>query len=323
MSRMQDKNTPNSPAVFVGIDVGKAALDICLLPMNESIQVPNTAAGIRKLIERLKSVHVQRVAIEATGRYHRRAHRMLHHCGIPVAVINPYRSRKFADALGKLAKSDKIDASVLAQFAAVMSPEPTLPSSQQQQALCDLNVARRQVLQEVGDLQRQLSETTHALIARQIRARIKIAKRHLKTIQQEIRDLIRSNEMLHRRFAILTSFLGIGFVTAITMLTDFEELGQANCKQIAALAGVAPMNQDSGAMRGTRVIRGGRPHIRNALYMGAVSQTYRDSPPGVFYRRLVRDGKNPKVALTAVMRKLVIIANTLISENRAWQPTPP
>lgn len=323
MSRMQDEINQSKTRVTAGIDVGKAVLDMCVLPAAKSFQVENTVNGIRRLIRLCQRHGVQLIALEATGRYHRLAHQMLHEAGLAVAVINPYRSRKFADASGKLAKSDRIDAGVLAQFAAVMQPQPTEPSSQHHKTLSDLNVARRQVSQEVGDLKRQLYETDHPVIARQIRARIKMAARHLTVLLQEIRDLIRTHDVLHHRFGILTSIPGIGFITATTMLTDLKELGQANCREIAALAGLAPMNRDSGTMRGTRCIRGGRIHLRNTLYMGAVSQINRDSPSGAHYRRMVREGKKPKIALTAVMRKLVILANTLITENRYWQPAPP
>lgn len=166
MSRMQDEINPSTIAVTAGIDVGKAVLDICILPRGQTLQVENTSTGIRRLGAVLRRGRVQLIALEATGRYHRLAHRMLHEAGFAVAVINPYRSRKFADALGKLAKSDRIDATVLAQYAAVMKPASTRPASDHHKALRDLNVARRQVSQEVGDLKRQLYETDHPVIAR-------------------------------------------------------------------------------------------------------------------------------------------------------------
>lgn len=150
-----------------------------------------------------------------------------------------------------------------------------------------------------------------------------MSERHLAVLEQEIRMLVRAHDDLRHRYAILTSIPGIGFITATTMLTDLGELGRANCREVAALAGLAPMNRDSGAMRGTRTIRGGRAPVRNALYMVAVSQTRRDSPPGAYYRRLAREGKKPKIAMTAVMRKLVFLANTLVAEDRHWQPEPP
>ncbi|MEL6220409.1 MAG: IS110 family transposase [Pseudomonadota bacterium] len=323
MSRMQDEIDRSATGLYAGIDVGKTVLDVCLLGSATSHQVPNTCPGIRRLIRLFHRRGVRLIALEATGRYHRLAHEMLHEAGLAVAVINPYRSRKFADALGRLAKSDRIDAAVLAQFAASMQPVPTAPASKDHKALRDLTVARRQVSQEIGDLRRQLYETDHPLIARQIRARIKMAERHQAALEQEMRNLVAAHDALRHRFKILTSIPGIGFVTATTMLTDLCELGQANAREIAALAGLAPMNRDSGTMPGVRAIRGGRPHIRTALYMGAVSQIRKEGQAGAFYRRLVREGKKPKVALTAVMRKLVVLANTLVTEDRHWQPEPP
>lgn len=301
MSRMQDEIDRSATGPYAGIDVGKTMLDECLLGSAMNHQVPNTGPGIRRLIRLFQRHGVRLIALEATGRYHRLAHEMLHEAGLAVAVINPYRSRKFADALGRLAKSDRIDAAVLAQFAASMQPVPTAPASRDHKALRDLTVARRQVCQEISDLRRQLYETEHPLIARQIRARIKMAERHQAVLEQAMRNLVAAHDALRHRFRILTSIPGIGFVTATTMLTDLCELGQANAREIAALAGLAPMNRDSGTMRGARAIRGGRPHVRNALYMGAVSQIRKEGQAGAFYRRLVREGKKPKVALTALM----------------------
>ncbi|MEM8634394.1 MAG: transposase [Pseudomonadota bacterium] len=149
-----------------------------------------------------------------------------------------------------------------------------------------------------------------------------MAERHLAVLLQEIRSLVQNHEVLRHRFETLTSIPGIDFITATTMPTDLQELGRANCREIAALAGLAPMNRGCGAMRGNRCIWCGRFHVSNTLYMGAVNQISRYGPSGAHYRRLVREGKKPKIALTAGMRKLVILANTLIFEDRYWQPTP-
>lgn len=323
MSRMQDKIDHDIANIHAGIDVSKKTLDMFLRPINTYMKFSNDDAGIKDLIHHCTRYHVKIIAMEATGKYHCKAHHMLHQAGFHVSVINPYRSRKFADALGKLAKSDPIDASVLADFAALLQPKITIPPSSLHKALRDLNVARRQVLEEVGNLKRQLYVTDHPLAARQIRARIKMCVRHKVILEDEMKKLIATNEKLKRRFDILTSIPGIATVTATTFLAELDELGQVSCRQIAALAGVAPMNRDSGLKRGTRSIRGGRVNVRNMLYMCAVGQIRRDSQSGIHYRRLLKLGKNPKVALTAVMRKLVILANTLVTEDRHWQPTAP
>lgn len=186
---------------------------------------------------------------------------MLHELGLHVAVINPFRSRKFAGALGQIAKTDTIDAEVLARFAALLQPKPSLPPSKIQKTLRDLNVARRQVLAEFGTLKRQLSETDNPLVARQMRARIKMCARHQTMLENDIHELIQSQQDLQHRYDILTSIPGLGPQTATTLITDMDELGQVNCREITALAGLAPMNRDSGARRGPRMIRGGRMHV--------------------------------------------------------------
>lgn len=327
MSRMQDEITP--PAAcdkhhgYAGIDVGKYALDVFVHPAGELSRFDNDAAGLRKLVRHCRRHGVRLVALEATGRYHRKAHEALHAAGFQVAVVNPFRSRKFADAMGRLAKSDRIDAQVLTHYAMTIQPQPTLPPSAHHKALRELNVARRQVLDQVGTLKRQLYETEHRLVRRQITARIAMAERHLKALEQEIEAVIDSQAELRHRFDILTSIPGIGFVTATTLLTELEELGQVNCRQIAALAGVAPMNRDSGMKKGVRSIRGGRAYVRRMLFMCAVGLSRREGIMGSFYRRLVSQGKNPKVAMTAMARKLVILANTLVAEDRHWQPAAP
>jgi len=321
MSRMPEKINEPLARVHLGIDVGKSRLDVFVHPVGAKLRVTNDKTGIDKIVKLSEGFDVQLVALEATNKYHQLVHRSLHEAGLNVAVINPYRSRKFADALGQLAKTDAIDAEVLARFAALMQPQPTVPPSDHHKALRDLNVARRQVIDEMSTLSRQLHTTDHPLAARQIRTRIRLCERQQRALEAEIKAVIETQDDIRHRFEILTSIPGIGVVTATTLLTDLDELGRANSREIAALAGLAPMNRDSGAMRGMRMIRGGRQNLRNMLYMCAVGLSRRDGPMGSFYRRLVREGKNRKVALIAVARKLVVIANTLIAEDRHWRPT--
>ena len=321
MSRMQEKIKPSTETTYAGIDVSKDTLDFCIVPHGVTELVSNDKKGIRTLIQQCQLYAVQLVAVEATGKYHRLLHDMLHEAGIAVAVINPFRSRQFADSMGKLAKTDTIDAETLARFAERMKPEPKKPPGMPFKLLRELHTARRQVLDEIGDLKRQLQTTEHRLATQQIRARIKMAERHKSALEQEIQKLINADTEMKQKFDILTSIPGIGVTTATILIADLSELGQLNAKEIAALAGVAPMNWDSGTKQGNRMIRGGRKTVRNALYMCVVSCIRRPNPIGAFYRRLIQRGKNPKVALTATMRKLVIIANTLIADNRCWQPT--
>lgn len=323
MSRWQEKRSRTITETFAGIDVGKCQLDVFIHPTGHRLQVANTAKAIRIVIRELAKYDVKLAVLEATGKYHCLAHAMIHEAGIPVSVINPFRSRQFAESMGSLAKTDRIDAQMLASFAQRMAPSPTAPPEKQTKLLHELHTARRQVCDEVADLKRRLQNTDHALARGQIKERIALGERHKLALEIEIQALIASSGELKRRFDILTSIPNVGKITAAVMLADLSELGQANAKQIAALAGVAPMNWDSGKKRGSRMIRGGRKAVRNALYMCAVSATHRSDPLGRTYRALIKRGKNPKIALIAVMRKLVIIANTLVSENRTWEAEAP
>ena len=323
MSRTQEQIDQHVANVCAGVDVSKDKLDFAVHDQDIELTVPNDRRGIQKLIRECTLRNVRLVALEATGKFHRLVHEMLYEADVPVAVINPYRSRQFADSVGQLAKTDKIDARVLARFAAVLHPEPTEPISNRSKALRELQAARRQLVDEIGNLKRRLKASEHPLAIRQLKARLKLAETHKTKLEEELHTLIHSVEDLEAKFRVLTSIPNIGATTATLMLADLGELGHVNCRQIAALAGVAPMNWDSGTRQGNRSIRGGRPHVRRALYMCAVSAIGRRGHYGAFYQGLIQKGKQPKVALTAVMRKLVILANTLIAENRRWQAVPP
>lgn len=323
MSRTQEQIANMHLTTYAGIDVGKDHLDIYIHPGGERLRIRNDMSGLGPAVKTLSAQNVALAALEATSIYHRLAHQTLHEAGIQVAVVNPFRSRQFADSIGKLAKTDTIDAKTLAIFAQRMSPKAVTPPDDDIRQLHDLHTARRQVADEVANLKRQLSTTAYPLAKQQIKARIELGELHKRTLEKEILGVIAENAALKHKFDILISIPGIGPTTAAIMLADLAELGKVNAREIASLAGVAPMNWDSGKKYGNRVIRGGRRCVRNALYMGAVSCIARSNPLGRTYRKLIERGKHPKVALTAVMRKLVIIANTLIFENRTWQPDNP
>jgi len=246
-----------------------------------------------------------------------------------VAVVNPYRSRKLADALGLWAmgglwaKTDAIDARVLALFACHVDPRPTPPPNADIAALKELVAARRQMVADLTALNNRLGNTGHRLATSQLRARIKMLERHLKALEAEIHRLIAAKPALARRAAILASVPGIGPIGVITLIAEMAELGICSRTQIAALAGVAPMNWDSGLMRGRRIIKGGRAGVRAVLYMAALTAIRTNPGLKAFYRRLVANGKKSKVALTAVMRKLIVLTNILVKEDRTWSPTPP
>jgi len=323
MSRMQEQIMNEPPSVYAGIDVGKSQLDVFIHPSGIRLQAQNNRSSMLRLLRTLTGHGVDLVVMEATGKYHCRLHAMLHEAGVATAVINPFRSRQFADSIGKLAKTDTIDAETLALFGERMNPAPTTPPTPHTKLLHDLHTARRQVSNEVADLKRQLQTTDNPMASRQIEARIRLGQEHKKILEKELLTVIQSNAELKMKYDILISIPGIGKITAAIMLADLSELGCANARQISALSGVAPMNWDSGKRNGKRMIRGGRRCVRNALYMCAVACSRRSDCFGNTYRNLVQRGKPPKIALTAVMRKLVIVANTLISEGRLWQDTAP
>ncbi len=318
-------NASATQPVYVGIDVSKAQLDIFLLPVNKYFQVANDKNGHRKLKRELAKHDISCIAMEATGKLHRLVHRTLHEGGLPIAVINPYRSRKFADSIGQLAKTDKIDAKVLALLAQMHQLEATPPVCNSLEELNELVYAWRKSKAEKTRLSNRLGAAQSTFLKAELKHPLRSIKGHIKRLQEEIMRRIEADEMLARRYEILLSVPGIGKATAITLIACLDELGSCNSKQIAALAGVAPMNWDSGKMRGQKHIRGGRKEVRNSLYMAAVSAGSRGCNPSMksLYDRLIKAGKKAKLALTAVMRKLVILANTLISENREWQPIAP
>ncbi|MBB1492943.1 IS110 family transposase [Paracoccus sp. MC1854] len=326
MSRIKGKATTNqtpSEAVMVGVGVRKTWLDVFLHPMGERVRVGNDATGIGKLLTCCLAHSAGLVVMEATGRYHRAAHTALHEPGISVALVNPYCTRRFADVLGCLAKTDEIDAEVLARFATIMKPAPTEPSSATMARIREIVVARRQVINERFVLENQCAEATSDIVKDLLTERIALCRRHCDLLDAELQAGLKADPQIARRYAILTSIPGIGPTTAATLLAEMKELGSANAGEVAALAGLAPMNRDSGMMRGRKTIRGGRVLARNTLYMASVSAVRWNRDFKAFYERLRRAGKPFKVAITAVMRKLLILANTLLKEGRAWSATPP
>ena len=314
-----------SEETYIGIDVCKSHLDVHIHPCDETWRVSNDRCGIAAFLRRLAAlpVAVRLVVVEATGKWHRAVHRRLHEAGYDVAVVNPYRSRKLADAMGHLAKTDAIDARTLALFGQALRPRITPPPPKTVAALRELVAARRATVAEASALGNRLMTAEHGLVARQLRARMAMLKRHIQAMAISISNAIEADPAMASLFNILTSIPGVGSVAATTMIAELTELGACSRTQIAALLGVAPMNRDSGAMRGRRIIKGGRAPLRAVLYMAAIAAVRCNPEIKAFYERLKNRGKKPKLALTAVMRKLVILANTLVRENRPWAPDAP
>jgi len=320
---MQGKVTSEAgaeTAVYAGIDVCKAWLDVYLHPIGRAFRVPNSKEGCKQLRLKLSGFPVALVVMEATGKLHRLCHRMLSAAGFAVAVVNPYRSRKLADALGQLAKTDRIDARMLALYGQVIGPEATPVPAKTLAELQELVLARQAAKAGETALKNQYGAAESPALKRLLKTPLDAQGRLIAGLEAAIKALLSSDAGLKRRYEILTSIEGIGPIAAVTLVACLSELGVLAGAQIAALTGVAPMNCDSGEMRGQRRIKGGRAHVRTALYMAAVTAIRCNPDMKAFYARLRAAGKPAKVALTAVMRKLVLLANTLIREDRYWTP---
>lgn len=321
---MQGKETSEQETIkySAGIDVGKNWLDAHIVPADISLRVTNTREGIAKLKRWLMRIKPDLVAVEATGKWHRLVCRSLHASGIAVSVAVPYRVRMFAKAQGIVAKTDKLDARVLAQFAAVMAPPVHAPAPPVLEELQELVTARDSAVAEGTALKNQLAVAETIFLKRQLGRRIARLKADLKALADECCKRINADPGLAKRYEILLSIPGIGSKIAITLIATLSELGCLNSKQIAMLAGLAPVANDSGQHQGARIIRGGRAIVRKMLYLAAVSAARCDPTLRAFYLRL-SENKPTKVALVATARKIVLLANTLIAENRLWQPTAP
>lgn len=305
---------------YVGIDISKNSLDVHIHPADRNEHFNNDKKGFKALEQWLTSHPVIMIVFEATGRYHHDLQAYLDSISYRVCVINPYRSRRFAQALGLLAKTDKADARMLAQYGAMIKPEPTLLLDQDIKTLKELIVGRRALMKRMTQISNHMQDCRGALLKRQSLQAIKQCQRHLVQIDHEMEKVITAKQTLKQRFDILTSIPAIGPTTAFTLIAEMPELGNMTAKQASSLIGLAPIAQDSGMYRGRRKIRAGRHGPRMALYMAAVASLRFNQDMVNFYARLKQNGKPSKVALVAVMRKMIVLANTLIAEQRKWAP---
>ena len=323
---MQGKVTSKNSAatqVYIGIDVCKKWLDIAIHPLDYSGRFENTAKGFGKLIRLLAEHNVVLIVMEATGKLHRKAHEALHAAGLPVAIVNPLRSRLFAEAVGKLAKTDRIDAKILAFLAESLKPAAAAPKSGLMETLQELVRARQAAIDGHTALTNQSSASICAFVKRELARRRAAIAASIARYDKEILRLIQSDPNLERRYRLVLSIPGVGAVAATGFVTGLSELGSCSAKQAAMLAGLAPLACDSGDGKGARHIWGGRAGVRRSLYMAALSAARHNPDLKAFYERLIAAGKLPKVAITAVMRKLVVLANTLITQDRFWHPQAP
>ena len=304
--------------IFVGIDVAKDHLDVHLLPSGSASSCANNARDARALAADLARQQPALVVLEATGGYERLVVRCLVAAGLPVAVANPRQVRDFARSTGRLAKTDKIDAAIIARFAQAVKPKVRHLPNEQEQALKDL-LARRQQLMDMRVAEANRMQQAHSTrIRRSIQSVIDAVNAQIKQLDDGIDRTIKDSPIWCEKQDLLLSVPGIGPATSRTLLASLPELGRLNRRQIASLVGLAPINRDSGQMRGHRTIWGGRAAVRSALYMAAFASTRHNPVIGAFYHRLRAQGKPYKVAITACMRKLLLILNAIVKTKQLW-----
>lgn len=306
---------------IVGIDVSKRWLDIHMHEENKSWRVNNDPDGHVTLLRQMQSIQAELIVFEATGGYESRAVKALSEVGLAVAVVNPTRVRRFAEAVGILAKTDKIDAKVIAHFSSVVHPPVNGRQTALEEQLAACVERRRQLLVELKAEKNRLS-TCPVFVQEDIEAHIIWIEEHIETLEADIRTFIAQKPELQERAKIIDSVPGVGEVTASTMVAELPELGTINRQKIAALVGVAPFNKDSGPKKGRRRIFGGRDGIRSTLFMAALSAIKHNPIIKPFYAKLISKGKEKMVAIVACMRKLLVIINAMVRKGEVWKYLP-
>jgi transposase len=301
----------------VGIDVSKAALDIAIRPTGQHWQIPHTNDAIHDLASQLVSLHPFLVVLEATGGLEIPLTGALATAGLPIVVVNPRQVRDFAKATGKLAKTDAIDAHVLAHFAEAVRPTPRPLPDAQTQAISAMLARRRQIVAMLTAEKNRL-RTANGAVREDLLQHIAWLEERLSKLDTDLRETLRQSPIWREKDNLLQSVPGVGPVLSLTLLAQLPELGTLSRRQIAALVGVAPLNRDSGTLQGKRTIWGGRASVRAALYMGALVASRWNPVLRAFYQRLCAAGKPKKVALTACMRKLLTLLNAMLKYRTLW-----
>lgn len=304
---------------YVGIDVSKKHLDVCVHATKEHFRTTNDDSGFREIKKRLSPYSPCLLIAEATGGFEADLVRTLQKKHFSCAVVNPRQVRDFAKALGRLAKTDKIDASVLAHFGEVVKPSPKAMVKAEEQTLSDTQQRRRQLVDMIT-MEKNRCDKASGHVRKQIKKTIDFLEKQLKEVDKNLADQVSENEAWQTKMELLKSIKGVGQVIALTLVSDLPELGQVSRQEIAALVGVAPFNRDSGSRQGRKEIGGGRANVRTALYMGTLVAVRYNPPLKSFYEKLCKAGKKKKVALIACLRKLLVIMNTMIKNNTPWQP---
>lgn len=307
----------------IGVDVSKDGLDAYRLADGASRRFANDKAGCKALIKWLAATPVARVVFEATGPYHRMIERALDTAGVPIAKVNPRQARRFAEAAGKLVKTDRADAAMLARMGEVLDLQPRSCVSQTIAELKELHLARAALVKDRTAAKNRAKAITLPLLEKQNKKRLAEINVKIQEIDAAIEMLIADDAQLARRFEIVLSIPGVSKITAFALLIEMPELGTLEGKQAASLAGLAPIQRQSGSWKGHAFIRGGRAFLRQALYMPALVACRFNKDSRALYKKLLEAGKPPKVAITAVMRKLVVLANTLLRNDRPWAENAP
>ncbi len=307
---------------YIGIDVSKATLDVACQTSKEYKQFSNTAKGINALIKWLESMHPELIVMEATGGLELPCVAELAHTKMPVAIVNPRRIREFARSIGQLAKTDKLDAKVIAHFGEATHPDPRKLPTEQEEKLTALLTRCRQIV-EMLTAERNRVHSARFSMQERVDIHIQWLNQELMDLDNEISDFIHQSSLWKAKNDLLQSVPGVGKVTAATMLAMLPELGTMNRQKIAALVGVAPVNKDSGRRQRKRRVFGGRANVRSVLYMAALSASKHNPKIKVFYNHLIDKGKEKKVALTACMRKLLVILNAMARANQPFEASIP
>jgi transposase len=305
---------------YVGIDISKHYFDLYCLPDGKQYQFDNNQKGIRQCLKLLTDIRAKLVVMESTGGYEIALACELQVSGLPVAVVNPRQIRDFARAIGQIAKTDKIDAKVIARFASTVEPPVKEVMSDKARQLKSLVARRDQLTQMHVAESNRMEHAVDRSIAHSIKAILKVIERQIADIDKQVVEHIKHDEQLRRKADIIDSAPGIGSTTASMLVTALPEIGTLNRRQIAALVGVAPMNRDSGAFRGKRMTGGGRSRVRAGLFMPTLVAIQHNSVIRGFYQRLLSMGKTKMTAVIAAMRKLLTILNTMVSKNEFWNP---
>jgi len=309
--------TQSKSSVNVGVDVGKTFLDVCIHEKQLHFQEENTPKGIQAILKRLAHYKVERLVVEATGRYEFALAEAAYLKELPVCIMKPLSIRRYAGAVEQLAKTDKIDAAIIAEFAAVIKPKPTPQKSKNLIAIKDLLARRRQVMEMRTQELNRVKIMGKSLEASCKRI-IKVLDKEVERLEKSLSEYVDEQSEWSEKRELLISTPGVGNTLVYTLLADLPEIGTLNNREISALVGVAPMNRDSGSLRGKRKIKGGRASVRTMLYMATLSATQCNPVIKHFYKKLVEQGKHKKVAIVACMRKFITILNAMVRDKKEW-----